>query len=92
MDNDVGRIRSILMHRPGPEMQVVDATKRLAEIGSFGDLAVGWYFQSDTPPPLPLMQSQHDALSRRCGSRGRGSLHEGRGRQPAEAAATPAIR
>ena len=60
VDNDVGRIRSVLMHRPGPEMQVVDPTMRLAEIGSFGDPAVGWYFQSDTPPDIPLMQSQHD--------------------------------
>ena len=61
IDNDVGRIRSILMHRPGPEMQVVDPAKRLAEIGSYGDPAVGWYFQSDTPPDIPLMQAQHDA-------------------------------
>jgi N-dimethylarginine dimethylaminohydrolase len=60
VDNDVGRIRSILMHRPGTEMQVVDPAKRLAEIGSFGDPAAGWYFQSDTPPDIPLMQSQHD--------------------------------
>lgn len=60
IDNDVGRIRSILMHRPGPEMAVVDPTKRLAEIGSYGDPKVGWYFQSDTPPDIPLMQAQHD--------------------------------
>ena len=62
VDNDVGRIRSILMHAPGPEMAVVDPTKRLAEIGSFGDPKVGWYFQSDTPPDIPLMQSQHAAF------------------------------
>ena len=61
VDNDVGRIRSILMHRPGPEMSVVDPAKRLAEIGSYGDVKEGWYFQSDTPPDIPLMQSQHDA-------------------------------
>jgi N-dimethylarginine dimethylaminohydrolase len=61
IDNDVGRIRSILMHRPGSEMNVIDPTKRLAEIGSYGDPKVGWYFQSDTPPDIPLMQSQHDA-------------------------------
>jgi N-dimethylarginine dimethylaminohydrolase len=62
LDNDVGRIRSILMHRPGPEMNVVDPAKRLADIGSFGDPAVGWYFQSDTPPDLPRMQTQHDGF------------------------------
>ena len=38
LDNDVGRIRSILMHRPGPEMAVVDPTKRIVRIGSFGDI------------------------------------------------------
>jgi len=62
IDNDVGQVRSILVHRPGPEMQIVDAKKRIAEIGSFGDVEKGWYFQSDTPPDIPAMQSQHDAM------------------------------
>lgn len=62
LDNDVGRIRSILMHRPGAEMAVVDPTKRIERIGSFGDLDKGWYFQSDTLPPVADMQAQHDAL------------------------------
>jgi N-dimethylarginine dimethylaminohydrolase len=64
VDNDVGRIRSILVHRPGPEMAIVDPAKRIAEIGSFGDVEAGWYFQSDTPPDLPAMQAQHDGLTR----------------------------
>ncbi|MCO6051199.1 arginine deiminase family protein [Mesorhizobium sp. RP14(2022)] len=63
IDNDVGRIRSILVHRPGPEMAVIDPNKRIAEIGSFGDPEQGWYFQSDTPPDVPAMQSQHDGLT-----------------------------
>ncbi|MBL8895396.1 MAG: amidinotransferase, partial [Rhizobiales bacterium] len=62
IDNDVGRIRSVLMHRPGPEMAVVDPTKRIEAIGSFGDLEAGWYFQSDSVPPVSEMQAQHDAL------------------------------
>ncbi|MFZ5708771.1 MAG: dimethylarginine dimethylaminohydrolase family protein [Pseudomonadota bacterium] len=62
VDNDVGRIRSILMHRPGPEMSVVDPKKRIAEIGSFGDPEAGWYFQSDVPPDIPRMQAQHDGF------------------------------
>ena len=62
IDNDVGQIRSILVHRPGPEMNIVDPKKRIAEIGSFGDPKAGWYFQSDTPPDIPKMQSQHDAM------------------------------
>jgi N-dimethylarginine dimethylaminohydrolase len=70
VDNDVGRIRSILMHAPGPEMAIVDPSKRLAEIGSFGDPAVGWYFQSDTLPDIPLMQAQHAAFVRKLQAEG----------------------
>jgi N-dimethylarginine dimethylaminohydrolase len=62
VDNDVGRIRSILRHRPGEEMKVVDPGKRIESIGSFGDLEKGWYFQSDTVPPVAEMLAQHDAL------------------------------
>lgn len=62
VDNDVGRLRSVLMHRPGPEMEVVDPCKRIEELGSFGDLEAGWYWQSDEIPPLAAMQAQHDAL------------------------------
>jgi N-dimethylarginine dimethylaminohydrolase len=62
IDNDVGQIRSILVHRPALEMNIVDPKKRIAEIGSFGDLEKGWYFQSDTPPDIPEMQKQHDAM------------------------------
>lgn len=62
VNTDVGRIRAILMHRPGPEMNIVDPAKRIDSIGSFGDLETGWYFQSDTVPPLAEMQAQHDAL------------------------------
>jgi N-dimethylarginine dimethylaminohydrolase len=62
VDNDVGQIRSVLVHRPGPEMAVVDPAKRIPEIGSFGDVEQGWYFQSETPPDLPAMQAEHDTL------------------------------
>lgn len=62
VDNDVGRIRAVLVHRPGEEMKVVDPTKRIEAIGSFGDVEAGWYFQSDEIPTLASMQAQHDAL------------------------------
>jgi len=69
VSNDVGRIRSVLMHRPGPEMGVVDPSKRIEWIGSYGDLDEHWYFQSEAPPDIPGMQAQHDgfvaALERR---------------------------
>lgn len=61
-DNDVGRLRVVLMRRPGDEMKVVDPSKRIESIGTFGDLERGWYWQSDAVPPLAEMQAQHDAL------------------------------
>jgi hypothetical protein len=61
-DNDVGRLHLVLMHRPGDEMNVVDPSKRIEEIGSFGDPEAGWYWQSDTVPPVSEMQAQHDGL------------------------------
>lgn len=62
INNDVGRMRSVLVHRPGKEMDVIDPKKRIESIGSFGDLKAGWYFQSDTMPQVADMQAQHDAL------------------------------
>lgn len=62
-NNDVGKLRSVLVHRPGGELQRVDSEKRIEEIGAFGDLEEGWYWQSDTIPPAEDMQSQHDALT-----------------------------
>ena len=61
-DNDVGQLRAVLMHRPGPEFAVIDPSKRIESIGSFGDLEQGWYFQSDTIPELAGMQAHHDGL------------------------------
>ena len=29
VDNDVGKIRSVLMHRPGPELSMVDPARKL---------------------------------------------------------------
>lgn len=62
-DNDVGQIRVVLMHRPGDEFKVIDPNKRIEEIGSFGDLEAGWYWQSETVPLLAELQAQHDALA-----------------------------
>lgn len=62
VDNDVGTIKSILVHRPGSEMNVIDPQKRIEGIGSFGDVDAGWYFQSDTVPDVSEMQSQHDSM------------------------------
>jgi N-dimethylarginine dimethylaminohydrolase len=34
----------------------------IQQIGSFGDVEQGWYFQSETPPDVPAMQTEHDEL------------------------------
>ena len=47
LSNDVGQIRTVLMHRPGAELGIVDPTKRIESIGSYGDLDEHWYFQSE---------------------------------------------
>ena len=61
-DNDVGRIRLCLMHCPGDEMNIVDRTRRIEEIGSYGDPEAGWYFQSDTVPDWDEFRAQHQGL------------------------------
>ena len=62
VDNDVGRIRAVMVHRPGNEMHVIDPSKRIEKIGSFGDIEAGWYFQSERVPDVARMQAQHDAI------------------------------
>ncbi|MEI6688625.1 MAG: arginine deiminase family protein [Thermoleophilia bacterium] len=62
LSNDVGQIRTVLMHRPGVEMEIVDPSKRIESIGSYGDLSEHWYFQSEDAPDIPTMQAQHDAF------------------------------
>lgn len=61
-NNDVGRLRMVLMHRPGDELKIVDTSKRLDDIGAFGDPETGWYWRGNTVPPLEAMQKEHDAL------------------------------
>ena len=44
IDNDVGEVRSVLVHRPGPEMNMVNPIMRIPEIAAFGDRDKHWYF------------------------------------------------
>ncbi|SDW44256.1 N-Dimethylarginine dimethylaminohydrolase [Albimonas donghaensis] len=62
-DNDVGRLRAVLMHRPGAEFDVIDRSRRINETGTFGDIEAGWYWQSDEIPELHELQAQHDGLA-----------------------------
>jgi N-dimethylarginine dimethylaminohydrolase len=60
--NDIGRLRVVLMHRPGEEVNVVDPRRRIEEVGAFGDPETGWYWRGNEPPDLVAMQAQHDGL------------------------------
>ena len=62
--NDVGRLRMVLVHRPGDEVNLVDPDRHLPEIGAYGDPEEGWYWRGSTPPDLPRMQEQHDSFCR----------------------------
>ena len=59
---DVGALRTVLVHRPGAELDVIDPTKWLPDIGAFGDVDRGWYWRGPEPPDVPRMQAQHDTL------------------------------
>ena len=57
--NDVGKLRTVLMHRPGAEVNVVDTARRL-DNNAFGDTQTGWYWRGTEGPDLAAMQAQHD--------------------------------
>ncbi|MER9849463.1 arginine deiminase family protein [Mesorhizobium sp. M0106] len=67
--NDVGRLRAVLMHRPGDELSVVE-NKPMPEIGGFGDPEKGWYWMGRTMPDLPAMQRAHDEFTNLLRSEG----------------------
>ncbi len=61
-NSDIGRLRVVLMHRPGEEMRVVDTLPRIPELNAFGDPESGAYWRGDLRPTLDEQQAQHDAL------------------------------
>lgn len=64
-DNDIGQLRMVLMHRPGDEMSVLDPSRRIERLNSFGDEeGQSWYWRGDSITPLEIQQEQHDALTR----------------------------
>lgn len=60
--NDVGRLRAVLMHSPGPEMDTVDPAMAIPELGAYGDDASGWYWAGQTVPPMARYREQHACL------------------------------
>ena len=61
--NDVGKIRTILVHRPGNEMKVITEDKYDKDLEALIDRENQWYFRSDKGPDLALMQEEHDGLT-----------------------------
>lgn len=60
--NDVGTIKTILLHRPGDEIKVMTEDKYDPEIEALIDDEEQWYFRSDKAPDLKKMQQEHDRL------------------------------
>ena len=61
-DNDVGRLRAVLVHRPGREWEVIDANWPMADFDGYGDARAGWYWAHRELPDIGAMQAQHDGL------------------------------
>ena len=78
--NDVGRLRVVLMHRPGEEINVVDTSKRL-DNRAFGDTQAGWYWRGAVGPDLARNASAARrlyGLAEKRGRRGRLSRRDRR--------------
>lgn len=62
-NSDVGRLRVVLMHRPGEELRVLDGLPLIPELGAYGDPESGAYWRGEVIPSLAEQQAQHDALA-----------------------------
>lgn len=62
-NSDVGRLRVVLMHRPGAELDILRDLPLIPELGAYGDPRSGAYWRGETIPPLAEQQAQHDALA-----------------------------
>ncbi len=62
--NDVGTLRTILLHPPGEEILVMTSDKYDPEIDALIDDEEQWYFRDDRGPDLVKMQDEFAALVR----------------------------
>ena len=60
--SEVGKLRAVLMRRPGTELERIRADAWDAGMGALVDPEEGWYWESETPPDLELVQEQYDGL------------------------------
>lgn len=60
--NDVGTLKTVMLHRPGEEMRVVDERLRHPDVPCLVDPEARWYFWGEQAPDVTEMQRGHDAL------------------------------
>lgn len=60
--DEVGRLRDVLMRRPGGELAQIRADAWNEAVGAMVDPDGGWYWTDREPPDLDLIASQHQGL------------------------------
>jgi N-dimethylarginine dimethylaminohydrolase len=64
VDNDVGRLRKVLMHRPAEEFRAMSTGGRFdAQIQTWIGPDRMWYWKGEQRPDLAKAQAQHDGLT-----------------------------
>lgn len=61
--NDVGRLRTVLVHRPGDELRTVDPSMCHPDAPALVHPEAKWYFWGEDAPDLEQMQREHDTLT-----------------------------
>jgi N-dimethylarginine dimethylaminohydrolase len=60
--DEVGTLRSVLMRRPGRELEQISADAWNPAAGALVDPNGGWYWESREPPDLQLVEQQWEGL------------------------------
>ena len=61
-NSEVGKLRAVLMRRPGPELERIRSDAWDAGMRALVDPDEGWYWESETPPDLDVVQEQYEGL------------------------------
>lgn len=61
--NDVGTLRTVLVHRPGPEIAIMTGDRYDPAIEALIDDDAQWYWRGDRAPDLAKMQAEHDRMT-----------------------------
>jgi N-dimethylarginine dimethylaminohydrolase len=60
--DEVGILRSVLLRRPGHELDQIHANAWNPAAQALVDPDGGWYWECEEPPNLPLVREQHEGL------------------------------